>query len=627
MATVHHGASRARQTRRRAAGRRGKQASAAPTRKVVPLPGAASPAGEAGHDGRLEPPALAFDRHLHAAYGQMTGGLSLLGLYGAYVDWAAHLAISPAKQWELAGKAAKKWARLGTYAAKCAMSPGGEVAPCIDPLAQDKRFSAPEWQTPPFNIAYQAFLLGQQWWHNATTSVRGVTREDEALVEFYSRQWLDMAAPSNFAATNPEVIDRTIREQGRNLLRGTSYLLGDALAATGATETDGAAQPLLGTTMAATPGKVVFRNRLIELIQYSPATETVHANPVLIVPAWIMKYYILDLEPGTSLVEYLVGRGHTVFCISWKNPDAEDRDLALDDYRQLGVMAALDAIAAINGPVPVNLVGYCLGGTMALVAAAAMAGDHDDRLASISLLAGQGDFADAGELGLFVTESQLALTEDIMETVGYLDQRAMAGAFRMLRSRDLVWSRMVREYLLGKRAPPNAFQLWNHDATRMPAHMHGAYLRSMYLNNDLAEGRFRVAGERIFLENIEVPAFVVATERDYIAPWPSVFKLTLILGGDVVFALASGGHNTGIVAAPDNPKASFRLMEHPENATHLDPDEWRAGTAPEKGSWWPAWEAWLSGQSGPMRAPPSMGNVAAGYPPLGEAPGDYVMET
>ena len=413
-------------------------------------------------------------------------------------------------------------------------------------------------------------------------------------------------------------------EGGANLARGLGFLADDVVRATTGRPREGAEQFRPGREVAATPGKVVFRNRLIELIQYAPTTETVHSVPLLIVPAWIMKYYILDLTSEASLVRWLVGQGFTVFCISWKNPDEGDRDLGLDDYRALGVMAALDAVTAITGAGKVHAMGYCLGGTLLAIAAAAMARDGDARLASMTLLAAQVDFTEAGELSLFTSETQLALLEDMMWEEGYLDQRRMAGAFNMLRSQDLIWSHMVHDYLMGERSVPSALAAWSADATRMPYRMHSEYLHKLFLEDALSEGRLEAGGDRVFLADIALPVFAVATEHDHIAPWQSVFKVTYLVEGDVDFMLVSGGHNTGIVAPPGAPKAGYRLLAHRPGMTHEAPDDWVASVPRTTGSWWAPWRDWLDAHGDGPVAPPPLGRAEAGYPALDDAPGPYV---
>src|SRR5690606_37643509 len=330
----------------------------------------------------------------------------------AYLDWASHLAASPGKQMQLVEKAGRKWLRLAHYAARCTLHAAG-TPPCIEPLPQDKRFVGEAWQRWPYNLIYQSFLLGQQWLHVATTGVRGVTPQHERVVAFTGRQIMDMVSPSNFILTNPEVLERTYAEGGANLVRGLQNMAEDWERAVSGRPPAGAEAFQVGRNVAVTPGKVVYRNRLIELIQYAPTTDKVRPEPVLILPAWIMKYYILDLSPEKSLVRYLVGQGYTVFIVSWKNPDTEDRDLGMDDYRTLGAMSALDAVEAITGARKIHGVGYCLGGTLLAIAAAAMARDGDKRLKTATFLAGQADFSEAGELMLFITESQVTFLEAI----------------------------------------------------------------------------------------------------------------------------------------------------------------------------------------------------------------------
>jgi polyhydroxyalkanoate synthase len=544
------------------------------------------------------------------------------GILLTHLDWLLHLGFSPGKQWDLVRKALRKGLRFALYAARAAV-PG--TPPAIEPLPQDHRFANPEWQKWPFNLYYQSFLFVQQWLHNATTGVRGVTPHDEQVVAFIARQLLDIFAPTNLPWTNPEVLKASFEQGGTNFFRGLTNFLEDWERAVLGSKPVGTEPFQAGKTVAISPGKVIYRNRLIELIQYAPATETVQAEPILIVPAWIMKYYILDLSPHNSLVKYLVGHGHTVFMISWKNPGPEDRDLGLEDYRSLGVMEALQAVAAVCPGRKVHAGGYCLGGTLLAITAAALARDGDDRLRTVTLFAAETDFREPGELGLFIDETEVTFLEDVMWDQGFLDSRQMAGAFQLLRSIDLIWSRLVREYLLGEREATIDLMAWNADGTRMPYRMHSEYLRKMFLRNDLAEGRYEAAGRPITLHDIQAPIFTVGTVWDHVAPWHSVYKIHLLTETDLTFVLTSGGHNAGIVSEPGHPRRSYQVATGKRGDRYVDPETWQATAPRTEGSWWPAWEAWLvEHSSGPAPAP-AMGCAEKGYPPLADAPGAYVL--
>lgn len=555
------------------------------------------------------------DRLLHAWQAQLTGGLSPAALMEAGADWAIHLLNQPGKQADLVRKASRKWLRYLDFARQAPGTPG--LPPAIEPLAGDRRFLGPEWQTLPFSLLWQGFLFTQQWWHNATTGVRGVAPRHAAIVHFAARQMLDAVSPSKSPLTNPEVLRLTAETGGMNLWQGWQNWIEDAERLSLGRPPVGADAYKVGRDVAVTPGKVVYRNRLIELIQYSPATGTVHPEPVLIVPAWIMKYYILDLSPANSLVRYLVGRGHTVFMISWKNPDDGDRDLGMDDYLELGLLRGLEAVRAIVPGAPkVHTAGYCLGGTLLAIAAAKLARDCNDCIETITLLAAQTDFSDAGELMLFINDSQVAWLEDMMWDRGYLDTRQMAGAFQLLRSNDLIWSTMVRNYLLGQRSRMSDLMAWNADATRMPQRMHSEYLRQLFLTNDLAD--------------IKVPIFAVSTARDHVAPWRSVYKITWLTNSDVTFVLTGGGHNAGIVSPPGDLPTGADHREYRTNTIgrddwHLDADTWLSRATRHDGSWWPAWANWLEARSGEKAAPPPAGAPDRGYPVLEDAPGRYVL--
>ncbi len=585
----------------------------------------AAPDVAEGTDGYLEG-TPSIDRLVHAFIGQATAGVSPAALALAFLDWHAHLAYAPGKQAQLWNKAVRKAIRFGLYAQRSAADPG--TPPCIEPLPQDRRFRDEAWRQWPHNLIYQSFLLTQQWWHNATSGVRGVSPHHEHVVNFAVRQLLDMVSPANFLASNPELIRVTAQEGGQNLVRGATNFWEDWERAIAARPPVGAEAIRVGRDVAVTPGKVIYRNRLIELIQYAPAPdrEEVQAEPVLIVPAWIMKYYILDLSPHNSLIRYLVEQGHTVFAISWRNPGAEDRDLSMDDYRRLGLEQALDVVCHVVPERKVNAVGYCLGGTLLAIEAAKMARDKDDRLNSVTLLAAQTDFSEPGELSLFVDHSELTFLEDVMWNQGYLDTKQMAGAFQMLRSNDLIWSRMLRTYLVGQREEMTDLMAWNADATRMPYRMHSEYLRRLFLHNDLADGRLHIEGRPVVLSDIRVPMFVVGTETDHVAPWRSVYKIHLPSDTGIDFVLTSGGHNAGIVSEPGHPRRHFRISHQRDGATYVDADTWLQRTPVHEGSWWPAWNDWLGARSrGQVPAPP-MGAPDRGHVPLAEAPGTYILQ-
>ena len=566
------------------------------------------------------------DQLAQALLARWTHGVSPVAIGLAFGDWLMHLLSSPGKQVELTRKLSRKTLRYTWFLWMLAQ--GHDCPACIEPLSGDRRFRDPAWQRWPYNAMYQAFLMQQQWWHNATTDVHGVSPHHEQVVNFCVRQMLDAWAPANFAWSNPEVVDETLRSSFGNFVRGAGNFAEDARRTALGEPPVGADAFSPGIQVACTPGKVVFRNRLIELIQYEPQTPQVRPEPVLIVPAWIMKYYILDLSPDNSLVRYLVRSGFTVFVISWINPGPAERDLSMDDYVQLGAFAALEAVEAIVPRTRVHAAGYCLGGTLLAVAAAALAREHPHRLASVTLFAAQVDFAEAGELTLFIDDSQVALLEDMMAAQGFLETRQMAGAFQMLRSNDLVWSRTLRNYLLGRRVPMTDLMAWNADATRMPSRMHREYLRRLFLGNDLTTGRYPVGGRAVSLSDIDADLFVVSTRDDHVAPWRSVYKLHLFTETELCFVLASGGHNAGVVNPPASgfPGSGYQTATRQHGDRYTDPAGWLQRATMHSGSWWPAWVRWLSARSGPVRRPPALGNRRKGLAPLCAAPGSYVHQ-
>jgi polyhydroxyalkanoate synthase len=498
----------------------------------------------------------------------------------------------------------------------------------VEPPPEDKRFSPAEWQLPPYAALAQGFLLAEQWWAEAATGVRGVDRHHEEVASFMVRQWLDMLSPSNFPLLNPQVLRATWASGGTNLATGSMNWLRDAMAVTAGGRPRGVEAFRPGEAVARTPGKVVYRNRLMELIQYEPATPAVNKEPLLIVPSWIMKYYILDLTPDDSLVRFLVGQGHTVFMVSWHNPGPDDRDLSMDDYVELGVLEALKAVQSLRPHVGIHAAGYCLGGTLLAIAAALLGARHQHPLKTVSLLAAQVDFEQPGELGLFMDESQIAFLEDLMAERGFLDGREMAGAFQLINSKDLVWSKLVHEYLMGAQTPMTALRAWNADATRMPARMHSEYLRRLYLDNELAEGDYTVRGEHVSLDRIRVPLFVAATERDHVSPWRSVYRMLRLARAPARFVLVSGGHNVGIVSPPSGPAAhpgaSYRHADHAAGEAPPDPQRWFDSAAPVHGSWWTNWNHWLHTHGdGTQRARPVPAVAVDGE--LVQAPGTYVF--
>jgi polyhydroxyalkanoate synthase subunit PhaC len=561
-----------------------------------------------------------IDRSASALIARLTGGVSPFAITQGWSDWALHLARAPGRQLELLERAQENARDLIMDMAESEKN----SQPPFKPKDFDHRFGHPAWQQFPFRAWQQSFLAAQDWWDHATEKLPGQEEGEANRARFMARQTLDLVSPSNFLWTNPEILEETVRQGGRNLVEGAAHLTDDITRTVTERHDPPPKGYEIGKDLACTPGKVVFRNELMELIQYEATTEKVRPEPILIVPAWIMKYYILDLSPGNSLVKYLVDQGFTVFIISWVNPTADQAELSLEDYRKRGVMAALDTISLIVPEIRIHAVGYCLGGTMLAIAAATMARDGDRRLASITLMAAQVDFVEAGELLLFLDEDQVAFLEDMMWDQGYLDRPQMARTFAAIRSEDLIYSRAVRRYFLGKEDLPSDIGVWNTDTTRMPARMHSEYLRGLFLENRLTAGRFAVEGRVIALKDIDAPMFIVATETDHIAPWQSVYKTQLFTDCDMTFLLTKGGHNGGILSEPGHPRRHYRISHRPAGTKYIGPTGWKENHEPQPGSWWPEWSAWLASRSGPVVPPPDLGASASGLPPLDEAPGKYI---
>ncbi|WP_082060379.1 PHA/PHB synthase family protein [Legionella hackeliae] len=552
-----------------------------------------------------------LDKVYQASIAKMTAGISPAALATACFSWLSQLSLCPGRMLELSLYPAFHTQDCTTKIL-CHLRPGD---------SRDVRFHTDSWQSWPWEFYAENFLQFEDWWRRATSDVPGVPAHVERTVSFCARQIIDALSPSNFVLTNPDLFQETIATLGLNLFHGTKLAIQDRLERIFGIPPAGVENFIPGKHVAVTPGKVVFCNHLIELIQYEATTKTVYKEPVLILPAWIMKYYILDLSPHNSLVKWLVSQGHTVFIVSWRNPQGSDRDYGLDDYHRRGAMAAINAVSRRIPNTKINLMGYCLGGTLALISAAFMAREGDDRLNTLSLLAAQGDFSEAGELMLFITESEVTFLKNMMWEKGYLDTKQMAGSFQMLRTYDLIWSKMVHDYMSGQQRGMIDLLAWNSDATRMPYKMHSEYLEKLFLNNDFASGRFSIEDKPIVAENIHLPTFAVSTEKDHVAPWRSVYKIHLMMNNDITFVLTAGGHNAGIVSEPGHKGRSYRIRERKKDSTFVDADHWLRLARKRNGSWWIAWHQWLVRKSSKERvSPPKL------EPSLLSAPGTYVLQ-
>jgi polyhydroxyalkanoate synthase len=572
-----------------------------------------------------ESPTQRLDRLLHAGAAPLTRGLSPVSLSLAWADWAWHLALSPGRQMELAALATQ----LGHDSLRVAFGAGREDEPAGE-ADDDPRFRHPAWTQWPFSALRHGFRNQEAFWREAA-HMPGMTAHHAQETAFFAKQWLGLLTPANALPTNPVVLQDLIDSGGAHQVQGAMNWWRDASGQPDPARQAQAARFAVGRDVAVTPGKVVFRNRLIELIRYAPQTKTVHPEPLLIVPSWIMKYYILDLSPHNSLVRYLVQQGHTVYMLSWLNPDAGDHDLSMDDYLQLGVFDALRAVGALHGPSrPVHAMGYCLGGTLLAIAAAARHSQTGAKglppLKSLTLLAAQTDFSEPGELGLFIDESQVGYLDEITRGQGYLAGEQMAGSFQFLHSRDLVWTRRMREYLMGEREQLTDLTAWNADTTRLPARMHHEYLSALYLHNALATSTYRVnangKASAVSLADLRLPVFLVGTERDHISPWRSVYKLHHLCDSEITFVLAAGGHNAGIVSEPGHANRYYQIACRAEHSPWLSADVWQQQAPRHEGSWWPAWHRWLAAYS----SKPVAAKAIPAQATLGDAPGRYVMQ-
>jgi len=499
---------------------------------------------------------------------------------------------------------------------------GIEASPVIEAGPKDKRFRDESWQqSEVFDFIKQSYLLSARYVNDVVGHVDGLDPKTAKKVDFYARQFVDAMSPSNFVMTNPEVLRRTAETGGENLLRGLNNLLGDLERGRGKLSirmTDPDAFKL-GGNIAVSPGSVIFQNELMQLIQYTPSTPDVLKRPLLILPPWINKYYILDLRPKNSFVRYAVSQGHTVFMVSWVNPDETLSDAGFEDYMHKGIFAALDAIEAATGEREVNAIGYCLGGTLLASTLAWMAKRDIDRIKTATFFVSLLDFEDAGELGVFIDEEQLKALEERMDEQGYLEGSAIATTFNMLRSNDLIWSFVVNNYLMGKDPFPFDLLYWNSDSTRMPARMHSFYLRNMYQLNLLAQpGGVVLDGVPLDLSEVKVPAYFLSTREDHIAPWRSTYRGMQLLGGETRFVLAASGHIAGVINPPDGGKYNHWVNE----ALPASAQDWLDGATELAGSWWSDWNRWVTTRAPQLVAARSPG--AGRLPVIEAAPGSYV---
>jgi polyhydroxyalkanoate synthase len=541
---------------------------------------------------------------------------------GAFLELTTHMWADPQKVMEAQMGLWNDYLQLWRATTLRIMGADDGATPVIEPDPADRRFKDDAWkQNQVFDFIKQSYLLLARWLQSTVHNVGGMDPHTQHKVDFYTRQLVDAIAPTNFALTNPEVLRATVESKGENLIKGLEHLLQDMERGHGKLRismTDENAFKV-GVNVATTPGKVVFQNRLLQLIQYEPTTKEVKETPILILPPWINKYYILDLQPKNSLVKWLTAQGYTTFVVSWVNPDQTMADLRFDDYMLEGAIAAKEAVKAATGFDKMHAVGYCLGGTLLASTLAYLKTKGDNDIVSATYFVTLLDFAETGDLSVFVDEQQIAQVEKRMEETGFLDAADMALTFNLLRANDLVWSFVVNNYLLGKEPFPFDLLYWNADSTRMPRAMHSFYLRNMYLQNNLKKpGGVTLNGVPIDLGTVDTPSYMISCREDHIAPWASTFSSTKILSGPSRFVLAGSGHIAGVVNPPGGNKYGYWTNEN----TKLSPEAWLKGADYRTGSWWPDWEKWLAAQSGKMvpARVPGDGKLKV----IEDAPGSYV---
>ena len=526
---------------------------------------------------------------------------------------------NPGRAWANYSNFVQQYTQLMTSATLKFWSKDQDVEPVIEPGKGDKRFSAPDWQqNPVFDVLKQSYLLTATTLLKTASEIEGLDEKQQRKLVFYLREFLDAISPTNYAFTNPQVLHETIQSGGKNVVEGVEHLLRDLKAGQIKMTDTEAFEP--GRNLALTPGQVVYRNKLIELIQYTPTTEKVYATPLLFIPPWINKYYILDMQPQNSLIKFLVDQGFTVFVISWKNPDASMEDTSFDDYLTLGPLEALDVVKEITGSQKVNAVGYCIGGTLLSMALPYLVAKKDETVNSANFFVALQDFSEVGDTSVFIDEPQVTYIEGQMMERGYLDSRSMATMFNMLRANDLIWSNVVNNYLLGKEPPAFDLLYWNNDGTRMAPAAHSFYLRNTYLENNLIKpNKIVLKGVPIDLGQIRQDIYAVGTQQDHIVPWKSAWRISQLASGKTRFALGGSGHIAGIINPPSKAKGYWTNDKRVKNA-----DQWFDSAEHHDGSWWTDWVDWLKPRSGEQVAPPKVGSKA--HPPITPAPGTYVLE-
>ena len=539
---------------------------------------------------------------------------------GAFAEFAGRAAANPGR---LAAAQFELWREhVSLWSAFARKLDGEVVEPLAAPVRDDRRFADAAWsEHPAYDYLKQAYLLNARWMQSAVREVEDLDEETRRKVEFYTRQLIDACAPTNFVVTNPKVLRETLDSGGENLVRGLEHLIQDLQRGRGRLSiamTDERAFKL-GENVATTPGKVVFQNDLMQLIQYAPSTPEVQRRPLLIIPPWINKFYILDLKPQNSFITWAVDQGHTLFVISWVNPDERLAQKRFDDYMLEGPLAGLDAIERAAGEREANVIGYCIGGTLLACTLAWMAKRGDRRVASATFFTALTDFAEAGELKVFIDDAQIRLLEEHVARKGYLEGRHMATVFNLLRANDLIWSFVVNNYLLGREPLPFDLLYWNADSTRMPAAMHSFYLRNMYLENRLVRpGGITLAGETLDLRDVDLPIYQLSTESDHIAPWKATYALSQMARGPYRFVLSGSGHIAGVINPPAANK--YHYLTNAQNSPAAD--DWLAGAKRHAGSWWTDWAAWVAQYGGGMV--PARDPGAGALPAIEDAPGSYV---